>query len=334
MVVGWRLSGLVPQQDIADVIVPELVLVGLDFMKARPVEEGRKRFVYCEASNESRDQQGERIMKAALLASRDLFLTRGNIDTDHITMIGYRLGIQNPRAYEIGLPCEVLDTPNGVLVKGEIYSGNQHADWWWSTQTTQDPPMRWYPSVGGKPTHKKKAFDPEHGGHTVYVTKCDWKNLAFAREPQNLSVRAASIHPTGDFAAFAKSVTYSEFAEGVRLGEAAIECTDGHCTCTMTKSVTAGADIGPAGLTGGGALRLQSIERGVADPWASHAQRYMKAMLEGGALACEHRGANVPSSFAELRNHFVKCEGMSESEAKPLAARVLGSVGKLTKQAA
>lgn len=301
-------------------VEPELLLVALDFLKARPVEEGGKRYVYCTASNEARDQQGERIMKAALLESRDLFLAKGNIDIDHMTLIGYKFGVDNPRSFEIGLPMEVADTPDGVLVKGSIYSGNERADWWWKTQTEQTPPMPWYPSVGGRPTHKAKVWDKEHGCHTNVILKCDWKNLAFAREAQNRAVPAVQLMP------------YAEFAKGVILGQDAITCDGDVCTCNrlMVKTVTAGADIGPAGLTGGGALRLQSIDRGVHDPFKSHASRFLKAMADGG-LGC----GCAPSSLAALRGHFAKCEGMSGSESKVLAARVLGHVGqKLHKHAA
>ena len=100
--------------------------VSPDFLKATPHTEGERRFVHFEASNDALDQEGERILKSALFADRAFYLEKGNIDLEHLTILGYRmvdpatgrLLIKNPRDYEIGLPVEVRDTAHVIFAKG------------------------------------------------------------------------------------------------------------------------------------------------------------------------------------------------------------------------
>ena len=130
------------------------LFVGLDFLKATPHTEGERRFVHFEASNDALDQEGERILKSALFADRAFYLEKGNIDLEHLTILGYRmvdpatgrLLIKNPRDYEIGLPVEVSDTAHVIFAKGEIYRGHEQADKIWHSITTQKPPPQ--PGVG------------------------------------------------------------------------------------------------------------------------------------------------------------------------------------------
>jgi len=111
------------------------LFVGLDFLKATPHTEG------------------ERILKSALFADRAFYLEKGNIDLEHLTILGYRmvdpatgrLLIKNPRDYEIGLPVEVRDTAHAIFAKGDIYRGHEQADKIWHSITTQTPPQ---PGVG------------------------------------------------------------------------------------------------------------------------------------------------------------------------------------------
>ena len=101
------------------------LFVGLDFLKATPHTEGERRFVHFEASNDALDQEGERILKSALFADRAFYLEKGNIDLEHLTILGYRmvdpatgrLLIKNPRDYEIGILLEVRETPRGIFTK-------------------------------------------------------------------------------------------------------------------------------------------------------------------------------------------------------------------------
>lgn len=300
-------------------------LVVADFFKARVATEGDRRFVYCEASNESWDQEKERVAKAALLGSKHLFLGKGNVDIDHMTILGHRLGKENPHKYEIGLPAEVKDTPmGGVLVKSEIYRGGPSAgpefgnvsaaDWWWATQVDQAPAMRWFPSVGGKPTAHKMVFDEATGTHRKVITKCIWRNLGFAKEPQNLSVPAVS------------TIGFDDFIKSVIWANAQPECCGtGECECGVktgsVKAVTAGYGSDSATLSGGGALRLQSIAGKVKDPFDSKAARYLASL---GTDHCEHTKAKP--TRASLIDHFKHCEGQGDAEANTSAARLLKCV--------
>ena len=316
-------SGLV---DIGESV--EMLAIGLDFMKARPAEEGGKRVIYCEASNEAWDQEKERILKSALMGSRDLFLSKGNLDIDHLTILGHRMGIENPHIWEIGRPLDVRESASvggGVYVKGAIYQGNEKADWFWKTITEQDPPMQWFPSVGGKPLERKRVHDKVTGIMKSIVTKAMWRNLAFAKEPQNLTVPAAQ---TVGFGAFAKAVQYAE---------ASVVCTGDQCVC-IAKAVEAGAQVSPEGLEGGGALRLQSHAGRVihatqgGDRWGDKTRRYLKAIQDG--TGCEHVGRGAPMSRALIEDHFQKCEGLAPRDAKTATARMLVRLQRETRAAA
>ena len=63
------------------------------FFKARPATEGDHRFVYCEPSNENWDAQNERVLQKALAESAPHFLKFGNIDIDHLSLLGSRHGL-------------------------------------------------------------------------------------------------------------------------------------------------------------------------------------------------------------------------------------------------
>jgi hypothetical protein len=91
---------------------PDYLSIG-SMLKATPVLESGQRLIYLEASNESLDQQNEVVLQKALKDSADWFLRYGNLDTDHITMLGKpnpakgHPGIPDSQYYEIGRPLEV-----------------------------------------------------------------------------------------------------------------------------------------------------------------------------------------------------------------------------------
>lgn len=287
----------------------KLLCLEAPFWKARPVEEGGKRFVFCEASNEAWDAQEERILKAALLGSRELYLAKGNIDIDHITMLGPRSGAANPREWEIGLPREVGEGDRAVFVKGEIYQKHPKADWFWKTVTEQIPPMRWFPSVGGVPVEHTTVVDPRTGKSRRVITKARWVNLAFAREPVNLSVPEVQVTPIG---AFAKAVAYAMSDPGAIV----CHCVGQDCGC-LTKAVTAGYGTDAAGLSGGAALRRQSIQ---GAPIRATMAEYLQRL---GSGACPHDGAHGRITHEALVDHFATCKGMAQPEARRMATRLL-----------
>lgn len=296
-----------------------LVCVGLPMVKARPVTEGDRRLLYLEASRETFDDQAEKILKSALLGSADLFLAKGNIDLDHKSMpqVARVLGIENPREWEIGLPLEVRELGDSVFVKGEIYRGNRWADWFWETFAEQSPAMRWFPSIGGLPLERRTVVDGQTGQSRRIVVKARWSNLALSREPIHPEVAAASIQP---FGAFVKSVQYA-LEHGT-----VCTCDDAGCSCTTAKAVTAGYGTDAAGLTGGAALRVQSLGGGVLDQtqgWRGRSARFLN-MLAGCEDRCAH--ARGPVTHTALTDHFCACEGLSEPEARQEATRLLTHV--------
>ena len=131
-------------------------LIRMDMMlKAHAKAEGGKRFIFLEASNEGLDQTNEKIMAKALAESTDLFLKFGNIDIDHFTVIGQKLGmsLKEAKSYEIGRPVDVKIDGNTTFVKAQLYEGTgpmaENANMVWESMTQLNPPQRWDPSVGG-----------------------------------------------------------------------------------------------------------------------------------------------------------------------------------------
>lgn len=231
------ISGITPAQPV---LPPFRLESGVQFMKAIPSIEGGHRVIYMEASNEARDIQAERTLASALEDSKDYFIRHGRIDLDHATMTqmirDMRLEPGNPYAREIGQPISVTvrrdtgDIPR-VLVKAQIFSsrdkGNpftKAADWFWNSLNV-NPPMKWYPSIGGTLFQDDHERDPATGKPTRVLTKLRWHSIGLSRTPVNTTVQEVSLVPLRDFA---KAMTESgqTFAQilsalGVSSGELA-----------------------------------------------------------------------------------------------------------------
>lgn len=213
-------------------------------LKATPMQEGGKRIVYIEASNEALDQQNEVVMQKALRDSADWYLKYGNLDIDHFTQIGAKAGIPDYATYEIGLPCDVQFADGKTFVKGEIFSGTgasaDKANQFWGSLTETNPPARWYPSVGGSVLEKSVEIDPGTNTRKAFIKKVRWSNIGFSKTPVNQTVPTVATVP---FGALAKSwgVVGLDFA----------------------KAIEAGYGTDSASLEGGAALREQSLDHGV-----------------------------------------------------------------------
>lgn len=217
-------------------------------LKATPHMDGGQRIVYFEASNEGLDQQGEVIAAKALADSAEYFKRYGNIDIDHYTLIGKpnaeigRPGIPGCELYEIGRPIDVRQTGKTTFVKAEIYSGAgqaaERANHFWSSITELSPPQRWYPSVGGAVLGKAVVQDEVTGLRKAIINKVRWNNIGVSKTPVNQHVGQCATIPMG---AFAKSWT----AVGLDLA----------------KALEAGYGTDAAALTGGSAMREQSLDR-------------------------------------------------------------------------
>jgi len=226
--------------------IPEFLSIG-QMLKATPQMDGGQRIVYLEASNEGVDQQDEVIAAKALAESADYFLRYGNLDLDHLSLIGKpnpasgRAGIPDCELYEIGRPLDVRQKGGTTFVKASIYSGNGiaavRANEFWSSITELNPPKRWYPSVGGAVLAKSIETDSKTGLRKAIVSKVRWSNIGMSRTPVNQHIGYCATIPLG---AFAKSWT----AAGL----------------DFAKALEAGYGTDSASMAGGAALRKQSLD--------------------------------------------------------------------------
>lgn len=221
--------------------VPEYLSIDLMF-KAMPLQEGNGRFIYIEASNEGRDQQGEIVLAKALSDSVDHFLKFGNIDLDHNSMptIATMKGITDPEYWEIGSPVAVKADGNSTFVKAELFSGDtklaERANMVWDSMTKLNPPKKWYASVGGTPLAKAIKIDPATGDKVPVISKVRWTNLALTQHPVNQHVSGVSTSP---FGVLAKSYGL------------------------VYKALEASYATDAAAKTGGAALGVQSLDTGI-----------------------------------------------------------------------
>ncbi|EGN2541060.1 hypothetical protein IIF27_004793 [Salmonella enterica] len=182
-----------------------LVMRKKAFAKAMaiPVNENGERFIYFEASNEGIDQQGECILASALKDSVDTFLKFGNIDIDHYTQIGAKMGIKDYQAYEVGQPEAVIFEGERTLVKARLYAGDTpmaaRADELWASLTQLNPPAKWYPSVGGAILDKHQETDGKTGKTCTIITSVRWTNVGLSRTPVNQHLPTVTAAPEGVF---------------------------------------------------------------------------------------------------------------------------------------
>ena len=185
---------------------PIRVDAGRMLMKATPGIEGGQRVVYFQASTESRDYQGERILAKALIDSIPYFLRHGRIDLDHASVSGEIRGQRvDPYAFEIGRPVDARAADGSVMVKAAIYSsrtpGNkwtEAADYFWASIADTNPPALWYPSVQGLVTNEAGVV--MDGQAAQEVRGMLWQSVGFSRTPVNPDVPALTTVPLRVFA--------------------------------------------------------------------------------------------------------------------------------------
>lgn len=267
--------------------VPDYISVG-GLLKASPMEEAGKRLLFIEASNEDVDHQNEIVLQKALQDSADYYLRHGNIDLSHYSLLGPKSGIANFMEFEIGKPISVNVDGQRTFVKAELYRGDspmaRNAGMVWDSITKQSPPSRWYPSVGGSVLAKSIRIDPDTSEKVAVIEKVRWNNIALDRCPVNRTVPEVSTVPVG---VFAKSLG------GI----------------VMAKTLTAGYGTDSAGLTGGGALRVQSLHGtpvtylDFRDRFADLLQSKRIGMAPGAMVKAAIKHLGMPEDTAE---QFVK----------------------------
>lgn len=279
--------------------IPDFLSIGT-MLKARPAEEAGERFIYLEASKEGIDQQNEVVLAKALEDSAGHFLRYGSIDIDHKSMpaIAARYGIENPESWEIGIPRDVRVDGGSVFVKAQLHSGStslaDRANMVWDSLTKLNPPARWYPSVGGAPLARRDGIDPITKSRVGYVTKVRWTNLAISRQPVNQHVAAADTLP---FGALAKCWTPEGF--------------------DFAKALEASYSTDSANMTGGGALRAQSLDHGIPSSYYEFRDRMASAIRDGSVK---------DQSMNGLIQHAAKVFSLDVDEASEWVDRFLSDL--------
>lgn len=265
-------------------------------MKASPIEEGGERFIYVEASNETRDQQGEVVLAKALRESAGVFQKFGVVDLDHKSMpsVAKMYGINDPESWIIGQPTDVRFNGNTTFVKAQLRRGDtplaERANRVWDGLTKVTPPDRYYASVGGSVLGREVRIDPDTKQRVPVITKTRWNNLALSLTPVNPDLNPATTAPVG---VFAKSL-------------------DGF----VVKALEAGFATDSAAMTGGQALAMQSLDRRPKSYF--DARHQMSAALTSGKL----KNAGMKEIMGYAQNVF----GMSLDESAEFCERFLRDI--------
>ncbi|CAH2606323.1 conserved protein of unknown function (plasmid) [Rhodovastum atsumiense] len=280
--------------------VPEWVALGV-VLKASPSEDGGNRFLYFEASNEDPDHQGEIVLQKALADSSDYYIRHGNVDLSHYTILGPKAGIPNHYDYEVGRPVAVRIDGNRTFVKAQLYTGSspmaRNANMVWDSLTKQQPPAKWFASVGGAVLAKSVRFDPKSQNRVAVVERVRWNNTALDRCPVNKSVPEVSVAPVGTFAKSLGGFIFTKSDGGAPAG------------------LVAGYGTDSASLTGGAALRHQSLEPRVQSYWDFRDR-----------IASDVRAKRVPPSVEALTDHAISAYGLAYDEAADWTERFLGDL--------
>jgi len=247
--------------------------------------------------------QGEVVAAKALSDSADYYLRYGNVDIDHYTRIGARLGIPDYQNYEIGQPRDVQQRGKATFVKAEIYNGDgpaaAKANMLWGSLTAITPAARWYPSVGGSVLEKTVEIDAKTKEPRTIVTKVRWNNIGLSKTPVNQHVGVCATIPIG---VFAKCMG----PNGLDIAKA-------------MEGLTAGYGTDSATLTGGGSLRKQSLYgakagEGPISYWS---------LRDGLSKAMLTRSVGENPTAKDLVAHCVQHYGLSHDEASQHVERFM-----------
>jgi hypothetical protein len=282
--------------------VPTFLSIG-EMLKATPATEGAGRFVYMEASNQARDFQNEVTLQKALAESANYFLKYGNVDLEHYTILGRpnpetgRKGFPDYEDYEIGRPVDVRFDGERTFVKAQINQGSSDyfskANRFWASITELNPPKVWYPSVGGAVLAKAIGVD-DSGEKYPVITKVRWSNIGMSLTPVNPDLVSCSTVPFGVLA----------------------KCLNPSGGIDLRKSLEAGYGTDSATLTGGSAIRAQSLQGGGAKPISYSQFRDRLAECFGaGAIGARRK----PELVREAASRF----GLSDADATRYVERFL-----------
>ena len=139
---------------------------GFSFIKGE--EKDGKHIIYLEASNESKDQEGEIVIMKALKNAAEDYCSKGVISWDH------QHQIKNDPEFIIGEPLDVKFTNNNsTIVKGMLYKQNPKANSVWNN--IQSGSTRFGASIGGSILNKADNI----------INAVIWRDLAITHKPVN-----------------------------------------------------------------------------------------------------------------------------------------------------
>lgn len=272
-----------------------------------------QRFVYFETSREGViDRQGEDIAAAALWASKDVFLTQGNLDINHWSWLGNPYGTEARPEFVVGLPKDVKRQGKSIYVKGEIFSNltpppegsaGHWADWFWHSVTQMTPPQRWFPSVFGS-IRPGGARLEKRGGKTIrFITAVEWFSVGFAQRAQHGGLPPIETAPVGPLA---KATSFLvDIPAALRQGALVMDCE------TFAKALTVGTPVTDSPAKAGvQALAAESLEG---------SRRYQRCK---GAVVSAILRRKIPAKRQAIAQAFREL-GCDEAEAKECAERLL-----------
>lgn len=171
----------------------------------------------AEASNENLDIQEQRVLKSALLNSKDYFLTNGIISKDHLHKQVIGEGDERQVIYNedfiIGEPLEVYEKDGVVRVKGLLYKDNPYAQKF--INLLKEGSSRVKASIGGfLPIIKLEEKD---GKKEEVVTNLLWNDLALTISPVNPTVSSAYIVKSLSSLQFVKALSAGYETDALRM---------------------------------------------------------------------------------------------------------------------
>ena len=294
-------------------------------IKSHTAKDG-KRIVEVQASDESIDGEGDLIMQKALLDAAPDFIRSGHCDIDHISELGYRMGIANPLSYIIGRPTEVKDYGKGCTgVVAEIMKSadgkhdpvkNKYDEFWDSLNTT--PPMKWSASIYGFPKPGEiidcRTEVCDTPARRFVVKGIDWRSMAFTTKPINDNLtRYARVVTAKAFIELLKGasplmpVTTVGLSDANRMGDTYPPVLPDQPLSPYHQDQPSGAPATGIGLS-------MAVPRNLSEAVG----QYHCHMKTG---ACEHTGGL--NSRVGFKNHFLKCCGASDDMADLLSHSLL-----------
>jgi hypothetical protein len=161
-------------------------------IKARLTKSGQRLIDIC-CSSESCDDEGDVILRSALLGAADAIVKGGHIDLDHCSELAARMALPHPGThYIIGTP---LSAGPGTTTHATamLHQGRAVADQVWAS-LTGDPDAKWRSSIYGFPLPgrvidaRREPRHPlvvKHRARRFVVAGLTWKSQALSRHPVN-----------------------------------------------------------------------------------------------------------------------------------------------------